>query len=479
MPNPISLSNIDTDFEQLKSKLVAYLQTQDSWQNALTGSTGNILTSIIAYNGVGALFAIEAAFKEAFPDTAKSDFSILGIAKTIWGNHILRKRCAKITVTLSNTTGLAINIPSYSQLSAAGNDYFNRTAFLIAPLSSVTVDLFQGTLTTETKISSGVINEKFYLGNASEAFVISDDDIFCIVNTADRYEKTTTSLFETGPIAAKIFYENTLPTGEVEVTFGDGLYGLMPVSGSSLVFNYAVTTGKAGNGLVNISDAVTYSLDAGIEGVVTVAAIDGDNEKDTNYYKNNGAFLRAAQIRGGGVSRTQYKAIALGYPGVADCNLLGQAETFPGDKNYMNVVTAVILADPLFTAPQFADFVLYMQDRTIDGLQFIQVNPTPINTNIVLNIFCSVQADPAAVGSAVNTYLQNLKVLKEGMLGFSFFISDLEKVVRDAVKSDPSQIDYFTFTTPTTDLITTKTQYVKFNNITVNSAYTTRNLVLS
>ena len=81
--NPISLSNINVDFEEFKAKLVAYLQTKDSWQNALTSSTGNVLTSIISYTGVSDLLSIEAALKEAFPDTAKSSKSILAIAKSL------------------------------------------------------------------------------------------------------------------------------------------------------------------------------------------------------------------------------------------------------------------------------------------------------------------------------------------------------------------------------------------------------------
>jgi hypothetical protein len=221
---------------------------------------------------------------------------------------------------------------------------------------------------------------------------------------------------------------------------------------------------------------VSFTTIPNISGITTTASMDGDDQKDPEYYRLHGAYLRSAKVRGGGVTRQQYKALALGFPGVIDCNLLGQAETFPGQKEYMNVVTAIILADPLFDSGQFADFVTYMQARTIDGLQFLQLDPTPINSDITVTLYCTSKADPNAIQVTVNTALRALTVLKLGALGFSYYLSDIEKVIRDAV-NDPSLLDYFTITAPTTDLIVAKDEYVQFNTVTVNSFYTTRELI--
>lgn len=471
--NPISLSNINVDFEDFKAKIVAYLQTKDSWQNALTSSTGNIMTSIVSYTGVSDLLSIEAALKETFPDTAKSSKSILAIAKSLWGIHIIRKKCAKVTATLTNNNPTSVAIAKYSQFNITGFDYFNRESINIAPNDTVTVTLWQGTVSSEDRVTTGIINEKFYLGSAGNAFGISDDDLYCLVNGSEEYSKNTDSLFETGPNGLPIFYENSLPTGEVETIFGDGLYGKLPVANSNLSFIYVNTLGKSGNGVVTIGSPISFTTIPNITGTTTTTSVDGDDPKSSDYYKIHGAYLRSAKVRGGGVTRPQYKAIALGYPGVIDCNLLGQAETFPGDKAYMNVVTAIILADPLFDAGQFADFVLYMQARTIDGLQFIQLDPTPVVSDIVVDLYCTSKADPNALQVTVDAALQELKVLKLGVLGFSYYISDLEKVIRDAINDD-SLIDYFIISTPSTDLVIDKDEYVSFDNITVNSFYTTR-----
>lgn len=474
--NPISLSNIDVDFEQFKAKLIAYLQTKDSWQNALTSSTGNVITSITSYTGVSALLSIEAALKETFPDTARSSKSILAIAKSIWGNHILRKKCAKVTIDLTNGNSTSTAIAKYSQFNIAGYDYFNRESINVAANTTVSVTLWQGTITSETRSTTGIINEKFYIGSAANAFTISDDDLYCIVNGSEEYTKTTDGLYESGPGGLPLFYENSLPTGEVEIIMGDGLYGKLPVNNSSLSFVYANTLGKSGNGVVTIGNAVTFTTIPNISGVTTTASSDGDDQKDPEYYRLHGAYLRSAKVRGGGVTKQQYKAIALGYPNVIDCNLLGQAETFPGDKAYMNVVTAIVLADPLFDSGQFDDFVTYMQSKTIDGLQFIQLDPTPVESDITVTLYCTSKADPNAVQVTVETALIALKTLKLGSLGFSFYLSDIEKVIRDAI-DDPSLLDYFILTTPNADLIVGKDEYVKFNDITVNSYYSTRDLI--
>lgn len=474
--NPISLSNINTDFEQLKAKLVAYLQTQDSWQNTLTSSTGNVITSITSYTGVSALLSIEAALKEAFPDTARSSKSILAIAKSIWGNHILRKKCANVTIDLTNNNSTSSAIAKFSQFTIAGYDYFNRESINVAANTTVSVTLYQGTVTSEQRSTSGTINEKFYIGSASNAFGISDDDLYCLVNGSEEYTKTTDGLYESGPNSLPIFYENSLPTGEVEILFGDGLYGKLPINNSTLSFIYVNTLGKAGNGVVTIGNNVTFTTLPNITGVTTTASANGADEKDPEYYRLNGASLRSAAVRGGGVTRPQYKALALGFPNVIDCNLLGQAETYPGDKAYMNVVTAIILADPLFDAGTFADFVAYMRDRTIDGLQFIQLDPSAVTSDITVSLYCTSKADPNALQITVQTALTALKTLKLGALGFSYYLSDIEKVIRDAI-GDATLLDYFTLTTPSADLVVAKDEYVQFDTITVNSYYSTRELV--
>lgn len=478
MADPISLSNIDVDFESFKAKLIAYLQTQDSWQNALTSSTGNAMTSIAGYTGVAALLSIENALKETFPDTARSSKSILAIAKSIWGVHIQRKICASVGVTLTSTNSTSTTIPKYSQFSINGYDYFNRASINIAANSTASVILYQGTVTSELRQTTGIINERFYLGSQSNAFGISDNDLYCVVNGTEEYSKTTDSLFETGGGASAVFFENSLPTGEVEVLIGDGIYGKLPTANSTLEFFYVNTLGKAGNGVVTSGATVTFTAISGITGTTTGTAANGDNEKDPEYYRIHGAHLRSAKVRGGGVTRPQLKAIALGYPGVIDCNLLGQAETYPGDKTYMNVVTAIILAESNFTTEQFSDFADYMKDRVIDGFQFIQVNPTAVNKTIDVTLYCTSKADPNAVRLSVDTALQALKTKRLGSLGFSYYLSDIEKIIRDAV-GDPTLLDYFTLTSPDSDTVVTKNQYVNFTSVTVASYYSTRDTVTS
>lgn len=471
-PN-ISLSNIDTDFEQIKTKLVTYVQTTDSWKNTLQSSTGDVLLSISSFAAASANLAIENALQETFPDTARSGRSILNIARTIWAIHLRRKICAKVVVNLTNTSAVSVTIAKYAQFVINGYDCFNRAVINISPLSTVSVTLYQGTVATETYNSSGIINERFYLGSAADAFGISDDDLYCIVNGSEEYTKTTDGLFETGPNSVTQFYENSLPTGEVEVIFGDGFYGKLPSANSILEFHYVTTLGKGANGLLVVDDVVTYSDNVAITGAVTEASSAGDNAIDAEYYRIHGPSLRSAKVRGGGVTRPQLKALALLYPGVIDCNLLGQAETYPTDKAYMNVLTAIVLADPLFDSTQFAAFATYMKSKAMDNLHFLQQNPSAVNRTVSVDLYCTSKADPNSVRLAVLEALQSLQALKLGSLGRSFYLSDVEKVIRDAV-GDPTLLDYFTLSNPTSDTIVNKNQYVYFTSITVNSYYTTR-----
>ena len=472
----LTLSNIDIDFEQIKQDLITYLSTQDSWKNTLTSATGSILLDIIGYLATSDKFAIQSALLEAFPDTARSDKSILAIARSFWNNHLIRKVPANVVCTLTNMSNNNITIPVYSQFSISGLDFFNRGPISLNGMTNLSVTLYQGTIQTSTQIFSGLPNQRLYLGDSADPFVISDQDIYAVVNGITTFTKTTVGIFETGPNAVPVFYENSLPTGEVEIIFGDGLYGALPNTGDSIVFTYANTLGLAGNGQVSISDQVIYNSNTNITGITTTASTGGGNELPASYYQVNGPSLRTAAVRGGGVTRAEYVAIALGYPGVIDCKLLGQAETFPGNKNYMNVLTAIILANPLFSPTQFASFVTYMQSKTIDGLQYIQQDPTPVNSTIVANIYCTAKASPETVQNQVQVALSTLQVLKTGDLGYSYYISDLVDLITTA--GGATNIDYIQITSPSTDLVITSTQYVVFTSITINSYYSTRQLTV-
>lgn len=478
MPNNISLSSIDTDFEQVKQKLVTYLQSTDSWKNALPSSTGNALVNISAFVGSSALLSIENALQEAFPDTARSEASILNIARYIWGLHIKRKVCAQITSNLTNNTGSTITIPKYSQFTINGTNCFNRAIINIPASTTITTTLYQGTVNSETLTSSGIINERFYLGSSADPFAISDDDLYCIANTTEEYTKTTEGLYTTGPIAANQFYENSLPTGEVEILFGDGSYGKLPVTNSSLQFIYVTTLGASGNNLISVGDTITYAANPSLAGVTTSASNAGADQLSAEFYKIHGPALRSVKVRGGGVTRPQHKAIALTYPGVIDCNLLGQAETYPNNKAYMNVITAVVLTNPLMNNTQFTAFANYMKDRVVDNLDFIQLNPVAVNRTISCDIYCTSKADPNSVKLAVQTALQSLQTLKLGSLGRSFYLSDIDKVIRDAI-GDPTLLDYFILSSPTTDTIVNKNEYVNFTSITVNGYYTVRDIIIT
>ena len=476
MSSNLTLSNIDIDFETVQGKINTFLQTKDSWKNSLTSSTGSTMVDIGAYIGSSDKFAIEAALREAFPDTARSSKSILAIAKGFWGVHIIRKKPAKISVSLINNSSTTITIPKYSQFNIATLDFFSRNPITLLSSVSTSAILYQGMVKSESRTFGGITNEKVYLGSASTPFSISDEDLYCIVSGVEEYSKTTDSIFETGPTSSPIFFENTLPTGEIEIFFGDGLYGKLPSSTDTLNFIFAETIGSSANNIVIIDEQVIYNNDSNITGITTSSSNGGEDEKDPEYYRLNGPALRSAKVRGGGVNRAEYRAVGLQYPGVIDCTLLGQGETFPGDKNYMNVLVAVILANPAFTNTQFQGFVSFMQEKTIDGLEYIQQNATPISSNILIDIYCTAKADPNTVQSQVLTAFSGLVALKQGMLGFSRFKSDLINLAESA-GGGKDYIDYIILNSPSADIIVQKTQYVQFNSITVNAYYSTRSLI--
>ena len=465
--NQVALSSVSPDFEALVSQLQAALASKNSWVDILTSATGQTLIDFMCSIGAYDQLSIERAAQEVMLDSAQLESSILTIARLL-GVRVIRKSPADVQVTLNNSdTTASYVIPAYTQFFINQNYYFNRDAIIfIVGQSTLTTTLYQGQLNNAQFISDGTSFQIYQVGNSD--FAVSDTDIICSINNT-TFTRTTTPLWQASATDT-VFFDSTTADGNAEFTFGNNIYGVAPGSGTTILFTYATTLGSEGN--VSITgQVVTQNVFSNITGTTSSNAADGADQRDPSFYKVLAPGMYSAKQRA--VTRDQYRAIAATYPGVIDCLFRGQAETYPSDKTYMNIIFATILTNPVWNNNQWIAFTAFMTSQDIFGLQFNRVDPTSISINIVANVYCKTNSNLTNVEQSLITALNAQFALKLGTLGFNQYLSDIYATLLEST----TFVDYVDVITPTGDTIVTALQYVVLNSITLNMFYSTRNNV--
>lgn len=467
MAEHLELSTVQPDFEQINEQLTAYLSQKASWLSLGKSSTGTLLLEAISAVGAFDQYTMMAAVRETNLDTAHLEESIYTNCRFL-GVRISRKTPAQCSVLLQNTdfNQTYIEIPKFTQFDIEGTKYFNRDV-LVFTTSEYQQEamLYQGEIKSANFNSNGSAYQSYTL-EEKEPWVISDTDIIC-ESANKEYVRSEDPIYLFGQGDRK-FYENSLPDGNVEIKFGNGVYGIFPTAGDVVTFKYAVTTGSEGNN-TRKELQIKCSDFPSITGETTSNAYNGGEEPSILYYKELGAAAGASNGRG--IVRDDFKSLVAKYPGVIDCNIYGQAEIAPLDKDWMNVVGLMLLVDDTFTTQTFTQLVSYLRTKSIFGLQFVRFNPEPVEVKIELTMYMLPNSDLTVSQQKAVNALQEHTALRLGSLGRSLYASDIEDVLFSVL---PNHIDYIERVSPQIDFVINKNQYIKVTDLIVNAKYSER-----
>lgn len=320
------------DFDQLRLALQAELEGRDSWNDILDAATGQIILDFFAAVGAFNQQAIHRALQEVFFDTQNRPTSSYRLARS-HGIHINRKIPAQVTVNLANTDDTVqpssvVRLIPNSQFSINGIDFFNRNEIDLIGNTVTQATLFQGTRVTlnQQDIVLGQRFQRFTIGNPdfaiSDFFVGGVGDIHAIIGS-QRFNMVRNGLWHYTENDL-VFYENTTADGRVELLFGNGTYGALPPSGESEIqFVYIETLGAAGNSNVAVGTTVSSS-NPNISGTTTSMITGGEDEKEAAFYKRFGSDIYSSRRRA--VTRNDYRALILEYPGILDVLVEGQQD---------------------------------------------------------------------------------------------------------------------------------------------------------
>lgn len=462
------LSAVKPDFEQIVEQLQSELLKKDAWKDILTAGTGETLLEFIGMVGYSNQLSIQRSLQETHLDTARLESSIIEISRRL-GVHINRNTPASVTVDLVNAdSSVIITIPEYTQFSVEGLNFFNRDQIVFnIGENAKTVTLYQGeVIELDPLISSGDDFQIYEIG--SNDFKISDLDIKVVINNVE-WTKTTNGLWQY-TANEKVFYENTLSSGNVEIRFGNNVFGASPSIGSEIYITFVNTDGSNAN-LAESGMSASVSDFPDITGTTTSIIANGQNARDKEFYRIMAPFIFSARDRA--VTRDDYVAAALEYPGVIDVSFKGQAEIDPSDKEKMNLIEATILSNPVFTTTQYNAFVDFMNKKSIYLAVYDRVDPTAVNIDVTATVYVALSASLGDEKTKIEKAIREFFTLKIGSLGFSIYKSDIYEVIEN---SSPN-VQYIVLSSPAADTAITKIQYANLNNLSITVEYSTRNLL--
>lgn len=443
-----TLSIIHPDFDDIVTQLRDSLADKDTWKALLAVDTGTILIEAVAASATMLMTAIQNSAEESNTDTAKLASSLKAISRTL-GVRLQRKSPGEVdvTITLPSALGTQYLIPPYSSFSGAGVSLFNREAILIpAGDTTVTATLYEGKLKTFNAQSTGQPLQ--ILTVDVPGFTISNDDVLVSVDSAPL-QVVQDGLWHypvvAGPV--EVVQDRTLPTGELELVFGNSLFGFLPPSTATISVTYALTNGAQGNVINFAGNAISYTMDNTLQVVADTPIANGTNEPDAEIYRTS-PLLYASYNRA--VSLIDHDAVALQYPSVADARFFGQNLIAPTVKDYMNVVYVYVLQKDgtQLTVGEYADFKEWLLPRAMP-LDYVRKTATTIPIDVEANVFIKNNGDAELVRANVQAAIEALFEPSVGFLGRNLYLSDIYDAIHDA---DPF-IDYLQLVSPTTDAI--------------------------
>jgi len=474
-PIDIPLSQVSVDYETNKAEITSILTATQTWQDRTNAGTGETLIQMIATALTFNQFEIVRAAQETMIPTAVLDNSIF-TGTTFLGVRLSRRVPAHHPVTLIRAGDLtnSLSINAYTQFQAGGLFLFNR-GVLTWPSGTDTIsaDLYEGQTQSTATTSTGASYQSYTVG--ARDYTISDIDTIVLIDgipwTRTQYQQYfNTGLWEYAS-DAQVFEDLTTPDGNVSINFGNGINGQIPTAGSVITINYVSTSGAAGN--IDItSSTISCGSNNDIGGTVTSMGFGGDNERTASDYRTLSPGLFFAHYRA--ITRADQAVIARTYPGVIDAIFQGQQELYPNDLRYMMVTKVTLLTNSTWTDTAWTEFISWFSNLNIAQQIVLRNDPVAVSIDITANVFIKPTASSLTIiQNLINANLRGAFVPRVGSLGYSWYMSDIEAIIKG---SDPS-VDYFDVTLPFGDTVVTALQYVTLRLVTLNMAYSQRGVL--
>lgn len=470
-PSEVSLSTTSPDFESVMLQLTTELSKNPVWYDSITAATGQTLIRMVAAGIVYDQFSIERALQEAFPHLASSESSVYAGAELL-GMRVTRVKPATVTVRMSRLDKAELlEIPRFTVFSIGQVDFFNREPIVFArDFFTTDVVLTQGTVYYKSFVGTGQPYQELEIGDGTKD--LSDTDVYVSVGGREWTRSDQNPWLFTEQ--EEKFSDATTPNGDINIVFGNNIFGKAPPITSKIDVTWVRTLGERAN-FAQSGLAVSYngeSVNDQINGTTLSNIADSKDMLGAEYYARIAPHARAAGQNA--VRRQDYRRWALEYPGVYDAMFRGQAELGPHKRSMMNVIGATVLSEPLFNADQWDRFTAYMQEKGIFQCHFRRFDPKVVHISVEADVYCSPKTSLAETRDKLIFNVRKLFEFRLGWLGYAIYRSDIIDVL-EGVGELGGTVEYVKLLNPLTDTLLVDTaSYIKLDNVKLNMFYSKR-----
>jgi hypothetical protein len=434
---PIAITDIDEAAQYFAEKL----KEEGTWDDMLPTNVGSFIQRIYAGMAVGHQHTLLMTARNAYLKTAKRDSAIFAITRDL-GVYVERSTSAGTTAVMTNGYPSTMFVTPYSQHRVGNVKFYNPTQYFVISGMTQTVDLLQGEVRTKEFDLDAILNLSLHEFLLEEpGFNVTRD---LLVYTTDKNTGNVTNwnavdngMFE---YAAddRIYFHNTTASGDVSLTFGDGEYGQQLPKKSTLTIRYIYSEGSKHNAILPGVKTV-YNDYPMVAGETTDTTTGGADPKDATYYRQYAPVAYRSKKKK--ISKEEIEGAIRGYPGVADCVVLGQRDIAPEDKTWMNTMRVCILpintdswggANPNPKSASWQNFLAWLEPQLHDRLETQTWNATKVfvfvHVNIAIFEWAADKAD--SIRNTVNENILKLFMKRAGILKRRVSKSDIEKACR-------------------------------------------------
>ena len=460
------------DFDDIKSNLKSYLQSQETFSEYnFEGSGLNILLDVLSYNTHYQAFYNNMVISESFIDSAVKDDSIYSILKLL--NYIPETRISSEAVvdifyrdnsgSLPDSNGILSETRSFSAtLDGTTFVFFNRDAVEFEPCKYNDSGLVTEWKATDVSIFEGQYNSTDYIfdGFDTTRFRIPEDNIdirFLKVFVKDsetennkisnEWKRSDTILNIDGD--SKVFFVQRGIGGSFEVEFGDDVIGKKPNIGDVITIEYVKSSGESSNNIGvtdttgNRSFAISGAGGVGTYEVVVKTKSSGGAEKETvTFSKKHGP--RNFQSQNRLVTAEDYKTeILKRFPLLKSVLVYGGEDADPPQYGKVFIVANTKNSIPLSNTSKNSIIKDIIKKKNVVSIipEFVDVDYTYIN--LVLDILHNqsfTTRSTADVQQVIKSKIQDYTDIQLEEFGANFRGST---VIRDAVESEGSIVSAF------------------------------------
>ena len=403
----------DLDFDQVKTNLKTFLQSQSEFQDYnFEGSGLSIMLDVLSYNTHYLAFLANMSTNEIFLDSADIRNNIVSLAKMIgYTPSSPRAPRADIDIVVNNASGTSITMNKGTVFTTTVDSqqyqYVNNEEITITPADGVyrfsNCTLYEGTLVTfKYTVDSNDVDQRFVIPSTRA------DTSTLKVSVQNSAVDTTTSTytFASGyssvTSTSKAYFLQEVEDGKFQVYFGDGVTGAKVNDGNIVILEYIVTNTTESNG------ASSFSLSGNIGGFTDVTITTNSNSQGgaaaetSDSIKFNAPLAYAAQNRA--VTTSDYETFVRQiYPNALSVSAWGGEDD---EVPIYGVVKIGIkpLSGSTLTAATKADIVAQLKQYNVASVRPEIVDPDI--TSVILN--STTRYDAKATTKTAETLKSNI-----------------------------------------------------------------------